>query len=513
MRPDRRLTETLSQLQAILGAPGLIIALVSVVSFGFGLIILAREYNRLGRTSREAYRRSLVDWVESTPVDGQSRTLRDYAYFWRQATDPDDRAIQEAILQDVLQGLGADLDSQDDRLSTFIVLSLELGPRGDPPLASWHSIQGLPAQEGDLVDRVNVLQPGPGPAVDLVIQYRTTPEIGHVSAELETSYRRLLLAVAGLSGYPLVCLGYMMMQARYLRDRAARESAQQATLDLADRTCHELGNVVFVLANERRNLSGHLELVEQFLDQQGEALEAASRRARLDPSQLGRLRQALSREYASRGIDPEVELRSGAVLARDVCRQIAVCSEYIALTVRELDGYLKQSALPVSRTSLNVAEALGEALTLLGPRLEAASVRIDREEQGNGPAIALADHRLLVHALVNLLKNAVEAATSSGTDPRICLRTHSGGPVVRIEIADNGPGIPKPTLAHIFDFGYSTKGPGRGRGLAIARESIRAQGGRIEVNSQTGAGTTFTIELPAAEEVASEISRPSDSPR
>ncbi len=494
----RRLSATLGQWQAILGAPGLIIALVSLASFGFGLLILAREYDRLNRTGREAYRRILTDWVESTPVDGQSRTLRDYAYYWRQASDPIEREVYEATLWNVLQGLGNDLDGQDDRLSTLHVLALEFGPSGRPALASWTSIQVFSTGESEYVERINVLEPDPGPAVELSVRFRSAPEIRRVGESLESSYRRLLLAVAGLSGYSLLCLGYMMLQARNLSDRAARESAQQATLDLADRTCHELGNVVFVLANERRNLSGHLELVEQFLEGQADALEAAGRRARLEPGQLSRFRQALAREYASRGIDPEVELRSGAVLARDVCRQIAVCSDYISLTVRELDGYLKQTALPVSRVPVVLAEAIDEALTLLGPRLEAASVRIVRDEPGEEPAVALADHRLLVHALVNLLKNAVEAATSRRNDPEITLRTRTEGKTLRIEVIDNGPGISEADLARIFDFGYSTKGAGRGRGLAIAEESIRSQGGKIKVESQIGSGTTFIIDLPAS---------------
>ena len=182
----------------------------------------------------------------------------------------------------------------------------------------------------------------------------------------------------GLSGYSLLCLGYMVLHARSLRERAAREAAREATLDLADRTCHELGNVVFVLSNERSNLADHLDLVQRFVDEEPEVLAAAGRRAGLDPAQAERLRAALRREYAARGLDPEVELRDGVALARDVCRQIAVCSEYIALTVRELDGYLKQTALPVAPEPVAVSACLDDALALLGPRLEAAGAQVER---------------------------------------------------------------------------------------------------------------------------------------
>ena len=69
-------------------------------------------------------------------------------------------------------------------------------------------------------------------------------------------------------------------------------------------------------------------------------------------------------------------------MAREVCRQIAVCSEYIALTVRELDGFLKRSPLPVTFEAREVAEVFDEALALLGPRLEAAEAHVERRQGG-----------------------------------------------------------------------------------------------------------------------------------
>ena len=150
-------------------------------------------------------------------------------------------------------------------------------------------------------------------------------------------HRRLVLAVTGLSGYSLLCLAYMVIQARSLSERAAREAAQTATLDLADRTCHELGNVAFVVANERRNLASHIELLERFVAEEPGARASALRRAGIDPAAAARFDQAIAREYADRGIDPAFELRRSAAMARDVCRQIAVCSDYITLTVREVN--------------------------------------------------------------------------------------------------------------------------------------------------------------------------------
>jgi two-component system C4-dicarboxylate transport sensor histidine kinase DctB len=368
-------------------------------------------------------------------------------------------------------------------------------------VASWFSLSpptpGIPPVE----HRFGLLgRSGGHPALVLIVGYRPGVLIEEALTSLETSYRRLLLAVLGLSGYSLLCLGAMVVQARTLSDRAARESAQRATLDLADRTCHELGNVVFVLANERRNLAEHLDQFDLLLDRLPEALAGALVDSGIEPGKVSRVRRAFDRRLADEGLDPEVELRTGSAIARDVARQISVCSQYIALTVRELDGYLKQSSLPVEPAELRLGEAIDEALTLLGPRIESASAEVDRPSPEGMDQVVLADRRLLVHALVNLLKNALEATARNPTAdrPRITLSVEAAGPSsVRIEVRDNGPGLPGAVASRLFEPGFSTKGAGRGRGLAIARDSIRAQGGTLRLVPSEGPGARFQIELPA----------------
>jgi signal transduction histidine kinase len=347
----------------------------------------------------------------------------------------------------------------------------------------------------DAIPLVEATGDGGAGAIDLVVLCQVSPTVERGALGLETSYHRLLLAVLGLSGYSLLCLAYMIFHARALSVQVAREAAQEAALDLADRTCHELGNGVFVLANERKNLNAHLDLIDRFVEEDAEAREAAARRSGLAPELATRWEHALRREYAARGIDPDLEIRGSAAMARQVCRQIAVCSEYIALTVRELDGFLKRTPLAVALERVDVDDAFDESLALLGPRLEAAEAHVERPGRGGDPLRVRADRRLLVHALVNLLKNALEAAASRGIDPRIALSARAEGGTVWIGVADNGPGIPGPDLRRVFQPGFSTKGPGRGRGLAIVHESVQLLGGEIRVASDPGGGTRFAIGL------------------
>jgi signal transduction histidine kinase len=294
----------------------------------------------------------------------------------------------------------------------------------------------------------------------------------------------------------MLCLVYMGWHAHATRSRSAREAAQQATLDLADRTCHELGNVAFVLANERRNLAEYLGRTEAFAEQHPELVARALERANVPEDLAARIRRALAREMEDRGF--EADSQEGSRLARETCHQIDVCADFIALTVRELDGYLRQTQMPVRLTALDVSDCLDDALALLGPGLAAADARVDRRDRDGDRARALADRRLLVHALVNVLKNGLEAARSVGRTPILKVSVQPRGNRLVIEVDDNGPGIPPEIRRTLFQPGTSTKGQGRGRGLAIVKDALAAQGGEVEVESVLGAGATFRINLPVA---------------
>ena len=495
---------TFAVLHRTLGTPGLVIAGSSALMFLMGLVIVRRESDHLNRARVAAISRLLGRWARTASADYLgSRNLVDAAEDWRRA-DPEARPTRRAELARRLDRLGDWFEQQNARSPVVEIVELWLrspDPDGEPLDLHWQSRSGSEADTNVVADIPVLAAREQIPAVSLAVRYRPEPDVASLGAELETSYRRLLFAVVGLSGYSVLCLVYMGFHAHALHAGAAEEAARAATLDLADRTCHELGNVAFVLSNERRNLDDHLAAVERFIAEEPVALEAAIKRARLEPGAAERLRQALRREYADRGVDPAVELANGSTIARDVCRQIAVCSDYIALTVRELDGYLKRSALPVEPAPVDARECFDDAIALLGPSIDAAAVRIDRPDDlgTKGRPLALADRRLLVHALVNLLKNALEATRGGDRPPRIALATRLEGESIALEVSDNGRGIPAEVLPKILRVGYSTKGPGRGRGLAIVHDSIVSQGGSLRIESRPGEGSTFLVLLPRVE--------------
>jgi two-component system, NtrC family, sensor kinase len=96
---------------------------------------------------------------------------------------------------------------------------------------------------------------------------------------------------------------------------------------------------------------------------------------------------------------------------------------------------------------------------------------------------------------MNLLLNAAQATPPGGT---IRVTTRTGAGEAYVIIADNGRGIPAPHLDRIFEPGFTTKDArvGMGLGLLITQQIVERHGGRIEVASEPGAGSTFTVRLP-----------------
>ena len=95
---------------------------------------------------------------------------------------------------------------------------------------------------------------------------------------------------------------------------------------------------------------------------------------------------------------------------------------------------------------------------------------------------------------MNLILNAIEATSQGG---KISISAYADDQEIRLEIADTGVGIPEENLSQIFDLYFTTKDTGTGMGLALVNRIIVEHGGRIEVSSQEGKGTTFILSLPA----------------
>jgi signal transduction histidine kinase len=107
----------------------------------------------------------------------------------------------------------------------------------------------------------------------------------------------------------------------------------------------------------------------------------------------------------------------------------------------------------------------------------------------------MVDQHKMSQVVMNILLNAVQAIKGKG---QIRVKTFQENGWCCIEVMDNGNGIPPDMLPRIFDPFFTTKdvGKGTGLGLAVSLGIVEMHSGRIDVKSELGKGTTFTVKLP-----------------
>jgi signal transduction histidine kinase len=119
------------------------------------------------------------------------------------------------------------------------------------------------------------------------------------------------------------------------------------------------------------------------------------------------------------------------------------------------------------------------------------------------------DDALLRQAILNLARNAAEAAAENPGGGRVIIRGEidTSGTLQgqRISIVDNGPGIAPEAIAKIFTPFYTTKTNGTGLGLAVVQKIVVQHGGTIEARNQPEGGAEFIVWLPFVREAVREV--------
>ncbi|HKL49385.1 MAG TPA: HAMP domain-containing sensor histidine kinase, partial [Desulfuromonadales bacterium] len=143
---------------------------------------------------------------------------------------------------------------------------------------------------------------------------------------------------------------------------------------------------------------------------------------------------------------------------------------------------------------LDPGEVISDARRLLEEQGVFESVQLEDDLPDVLPSAFLPRHKLL-QVFVNLLLNARDACAGQGV---VRISADAADDDVRLSISDTGHGMSEETARHIFDPFYTTKDPGKGRGLglSVCHRIVDEAGGRIEVVSREGEGSTFTVYLP-----------------
>jgi signal transduction histidine kinase/CheY-like chemotaxis protein len=174
-----------------------------------------------------------------------------------------------------------------------------------------------------------------------------------------------------------------------------------------------------------------------------------------------------------------------------------------AKTIKRIQDFARQRR-DHAFTPVAVDQLLLDVSEITRPRwknnAEAANVHISLELRISSNVLVLGDESELREVLVNMVFNAVDAMPNGGT---LTLATREVGGAVEISVADTGMGMSDEVRSRIFDPFFTTKGKaGMGLGLAVSYGIIRRHEGTVEVESETGRGTSFRITLPSGKNAA-----------
>ena len=177
--------------------------------------------------------------------------------------------------------------------------------------------------------------------------------------------------------------------------------------------------------------------------------------------------------------------------------------------VRNLQDFARESEC-VSEP-LNLGELIEETVKLTANQAKVVGAKIETDIQPHIPFIR-GDRQQWKQVFLNLVLNALDEVEKDG---RIKIRVEKTRPpgFLAVHVEDNGSGIPAHVLPYIFDPFFTTKSPGKGTGLglSVSKGIVTQHGGRIDVSSQKGSYTRFTVIVPATDIAPIECTIPNSS--
>lgn len=238
---------------------------------------------------------------------------------------------------------------------------------------------------------------------------------------------------------------------------------------------------------ERKRVQETLAVAEQTLEQSSKL------------AALGEMSAAVSHELNQPLAAMKTYLAGARLLLRRNRHEEALSSfgriddliERMGGITRQLKSYARKGQEAFS--AVNMADALGSALSMMEPQLRQRHVQITRIVPDNSVEV-MGDRLRIEQVMVNLLRNALDA-TKSERNPKVDIML-SAGETATLTVRDNGPGIAD--LDQLFEPFYTTKQPGDGVGLGLAISSgiVNDLGGRLTARNGQAGGAVFEMQLP-----------------
>jgi len=185
--------------------------------------------------------------------------------------------------------------------------------------------------------------------------------------------------------------------------------------------------------------------------------------------------------------------------AREDVKTIEDNAQRVVDIMTNLLAFARQQKL--ERTYISVNDTVMAALKMRANPLKGSNITITTQLDPTLPS-TMADATLLQQAFLNLVINAETAMKLAHGKGNLLIMTEFMSDTIQVAFNDDGPGIAEANLIHLFDPFFSTRGVGQGRGLglSVCYGIITDHNGRIDVKSQLGKGSVFTVELPVVPE-------------
>lgn len=412
----------------------------------------------------------------------------------------------------------------------------------EPGRVAWLAASGAAPQEfrGTAQDWARLLGgQGVGPFIDkshrFVAVYRPLGDgatvagvlgIESSAAAAEAESRAILINTATIAlALAVVCCLVILVATHFLVAKPLAEVTTQlrriATDDLSGRLTVRGTDQFGDLANDVNEMTVGLEIARRRLEDETRRRVAATAQLRHAGrlKVVGQLAASMAHELGT-----PLNVASGRahmISSGFATGEVAVeCAEIIERQCKRMTeriqgllGFARRD--PGDRTAIDLALLVEGTVTLLGHMMLRAGASSQIELAAGGPWRTHGNKHELEQVLANLVTNAIQAMPEGGTlrfavgplPPGTLPADDDDAPGVYLELQDNGEGMSEEVRKRIFMPFFTTKeaSEGTGLGLAVCADIVREHGGRIEVSSEEGVGTTFRLLLPSATAVSARL--------
>ncbi len=246
--------------------------------------------------------------------------------------------------------------------------------------------------------------------------------------------------------------------------------------------------ITLIWVNQNRNLRRMKEMEDRVqlaerLSSLGHLAAGVAHEIRNPLNAMGMGLQRLKREFLpSEESKREEYISFMELILKEIRRMNKIIEQFLTLS-RPFQLNLRESSLQ---------DLLKNLIILFQEEASSVEVALQEEISSNLPVVKM-DPEKLTQALINIMKNGMEAMERGGT---LRIEAKSLKDRVEITVSDSGSGIPPDQMEKVFNYYYTTKEKGVGLGLPIAHRIIEAHRGQLKIESQVGSGTMVTVTLP-----------------